>query len=331
MSRDIYHIATDYFKGRITVKDRKYLDEWLDQTPDNKEMFAEFERVWKLTGSLEEKVEVDVDQEWSRFLENRYSATSEPGIAKPLRKLWKTPLFKVAAITIPAVLVMTSLLIFYVKGPKNQEWLTVNSGNYKLEQLLPDGSKVWMNNNSVLSYPKNFKGEQRRVKFKGEGFFIVVKGKGRFTIEAGKSEIQVLGTQFNVRHIVNELFTEVSVKEGKVSFSSLLVKERNVLLLAGNKGLLNNNTNEIEKKENSSANSDGWLTKKLKFDNTPLSQVAKDIERYFSKQVLINNADASSTLSGTFTNPTLEEVLHTINLTLSYNCLVKNDTVIIKK
>ncbi|HEY4785906.1 MAG TPA: FecR domain-containing protein [Bacteroidales bacterium] len=331
MSKDIYHIAADYFKGRITVEDKKFLDEWLNQTPDNREMFAELERVWKLTGSLQEQIEVDVNMEWSRFLENRDNIESSSGFTKSGRKLFRSPLFKIAAITIPAILIVASLFIYNLGNSGNPEWITIHSGNDKTEQTLPDGSEVWMNRNSVLSYPKNFKGGKRRVKFEGEGFFNVVKYKGTFTIGTGTSEIKVLGTQFNVRYYAGEPYTEVSVKEGKVSLSSVAVKERNTVLLAGEKGSLNNRTNDIVKEKNSTENSYGWLTKKLIFSNTSLEQVGKDIERYFNKKVIVTENKVNTTFTGTFTDPQLDEVLHTLNLTLNYSCQIKNDTVIIKK
>lgn len=331
MEKDIYHIASDYFSGRISETDRKYLNNWLEQLPENKQVFAELERVWKLTGSLQANVEPDVDQEWSRFLINKDKGVMIPlPIESKVRSIF-SPLIRIAAIAIPAVLVVGCLLfLFIIKSTSNQEWVAIQSGETAIEQVLPDGSKVWMNRNSSLSYPKEFTGAQRKVKLTGEGFFSVVKGKGTFTIEAGTSEIKVLGTQFNVRNYLTEAATEVMVKEGKVSFASMADKQSNVVLVTGEKGLLNNSTNEIQKSTSSNDNALGWFSHTLTFNNETLSEVANDISRYFNKKAVVRSG-ANITFTGTFTNPQLTEVLRTLNLSLNYSCQLKNDTVFIEK
>ena len=329
MGKDIYQIASDYFCGRISEADREYLNAWLNQSPDNQDVFAELERVWNLTGSLQSNIDADLDLEWSHFLENRQEANTESKLILPKPSLWANPLFKVAAVLIPAILIVGSILFFFLGNGGNQEWVTVRANDSKIEQTLPDGSVVWINENSTLSYPKKFTGKQRKVKLSGEGFFSVVKHKGTFTIEAGTSEIQVLGTQFNVRNYTGEPSTEVMVKEGKVSFASLTNKNSNITLVAGEKGTLNIQTNEIEKETISNTNTLGWLTHQLTFANTPLSQVKKDIERYFRKAVVVTSSTANVSFTGTFTNPQLEEVLHTLSLTINCNYKLKNDTVFI--
>lgn len=79
---------------------------------------------------------------------------------------------------------------------------------------LPDGSKVWVNANSVLTYPSAFS-EERRVKLTGEAFFEVAKSPTPFIVSTGKVDIKALGTQFNVFNYPEEDLT-VSLLEGSV-------------------------------------------------------------------------------------------------------------------
>lgn len=331
MDKDIHHIASDYFSGRISTSDREYLNTWLNQSPDNKAVFAELERVWKLTGSLQTDVEIDVDKEWDRFLKHRNDEGVKTIPLEANERSLFTPLLKIAAIAIPAVLIIGSLLVFFtIRSGNNQDLVALQTGENRQEHVLPDGSKVWMNRNSTLSYPKEFKGAQRKVKLTGEAFFSVVKGKGTFTIDAGASEVKVLGTQFNVRSYAGEAKTEVMVKEGKVSLTAMANKHNGVMLIAGEKGLLNIATDEIQKDNSSSINAFGWVTQSLAFSNSPLHQVADDIARYFNKEVVVKSG-ANATFTGTFAKPQLNEVLHTLNLTLNYSCQLRNDTVFIEK
>ncbi len=327
LDRNIYHIASDYFSGRISKSDRKYLSDWLNQSDDNKRTFAELEKVWKLTGSLQSNLRPDVDSEWLRFVQNREQATlfTEPIERKKI--LWASPMFRVAAVTIPALLVVASLVFFLSKKSDNIEWLTINASDTRVEQILPDGSEVWINKNSSLTYPKHFKGNERMVKLSGEGFFKVEKHKGTFVIEAGSSEIKVLGTQFNVRTSTAEQTTEVLVKEGKVSFASQRNKNMKVILTTGEKGVLS--FNEIKKGPATDTNPFAWMTHKLNFNNTSVTQMGNDIARYFNKTVIINPSLQNISFTGDFTNPQLEDVLRTFSLTISCTYQIKNDTVFI--
>jgi len=327
LDRDIYHITSDYFSGRISKPDLEYLNDWLNQSDDHKHVFAELEKVWKLTGSLQGNVSPDVDSEWSRFLQNREQTNKFAEPIKLYRTLWVNPLFRIAAIAIPVVFVVASLVFFFAQKSDNIEWITINAVNTRLEQILPDGSDVWINKNSSLSYPKEFSGNERRVKLSGEGFFSVVKHKGTFTIEAGASEIKVLGTQFNVRTNLAEQTTEVLVKEGRVSLASLNNKNRNVILTSGEKGMLN--STEINKESATDINPFAWMTHELNFKNASVRLLGNDISKYFSKTVIISPSLQNILFTGTFKNPQLEDVLKTLSLTINCNYQIKNDTIFI--
>jgi transmembrane sensor len=74
---------------------------------------------------------------------------------------------------------------------------TPRNGEYQL--LLPDGTKVWLNAESSLRFPAVFTGSERRVELSGEAYFEVAKNREMpFRVIAGKTEIEVLGTHFNV-------------------------------------------------------------------------------------------------------------------------------------
>ena len=326
VDRDIYHIVSDYFRGRITGPDLEYMNIWLDESPHNKQTFAELERVWKLTGALQSNVNSDIDLEWNRFVKARESVILEP----PTKNTFWTRPMLIAAAFIPAFLVVASLFFIFHKGSNKEEWLTVNTGNNKVQQILPDGTEVWINRNSTLSYPKEFHGKTRTVRLTGEGFFSVVKNKGSFVIEAGASEVKVLGTQFVVRNYASERTTEVLVKEGKVSFSSRNDKNVIVILTSGEKGILDASINEIQKETATDSNQFAWVTQNLTYNNTPISQMGKDVARYFNTTVIVSPSLKNIMFAGTFTNPRLEEVLRTLSVTINCDYKIKNDTVFIE-
>ena len=87
--------------------------------------------------------------------------------------------------------------------------------------MLPDGTKVWLNAASSLTYPVSFTGTERRVSVKGEAYFEVTENKARpFIVDIGSgSSIEVLGTHFNVNSYADEGVVQTTLLEGSIKVS----------------------------------------------------------------------------------------------------------------
>lgn len=96
---------------------------------------------------------------------------------------------------------------------------TPRGGQYQL--TLPDGSKVWLNSESTLSYPVAFVGSQRKVRLSGEGYFEVVTDAAHpFHVETAKGDIEVLGTSFNVSSYPDEKAEMTTLLTGKIKVNT---------------------------------------------------------------------------------------------------------------
>jgi ferric-dicitrate binding protein FerR (iron transport regulator) len=105
---------------------------------------------------------------------------------------------------------------------------------------LPDGSQVYLNRNSSVSYDKNF--NPRNIELEGEAFFSVVSGETPFAVKTNQGEVDVLGTEFNVKAEAEEL--EVDVEEGVVD---LKTKNDNSKLKKGEMAVYNEGKGAIKK------------------------------------------------------------------------------------
>src|SRR5204863_2744841 len=114
---------------------------------------------------------------------------------------------------------------------------TKNTGSIKHELvsadsvrniLLPDGSRIWLNKFSKLTWPENYGEEIRTVSLEGEAYFEVAKNKTKpFVVVSGKIITQVLGTVFNVSQQKNGV-VKVTLSEGSV----LVKKDKNEMVLS---------------------------------------------------------------------------------------------------
>lgn len=104
---------------------------------------------------------------------------------------------------------------------------TPRGGQYQV--TLSDGTRVWLNAASSIRFPVMFAGKERKVEITGEAYFEVAKNKQMpFKVKANSSEIEVLGTHFNVNAYNDEAATRTTLLEGSVkikkdNYSALLV------------------------------------------------------------------------------------------------------------
>jgi len=107
--------------------------------------------------------------------------------------------------------------LLYVQSQQTEitaQNITVPYGG-KTQFTLPDGSAVWLNSGSSFSYPNKFDGE-RIVELTGEAYFNVEKQKEPFKVKTKYGEVEVFGTQFNVKAYENDNHIETTLKSGEV-------------------------------------------------------------------------------------------------------------------
>ncbi len=321
MKEDIYHIASGYFKGTISDSDKVLLTRWLNESEENRVLFGELEKIWKLTGSVVQNVDVDIDAEWQRFSEAKSKLEDEDNVAKN-RKVFAPVVWKIAAAVIPAVIIGS---LFLLLNYKNTGWISVETANNIRTVELPDGSKVWVNKNSSLSYPKQFGSDKRIIKFTGEAFFEVSHSKKPFIVETGKVSVKVLGTRFNLRSFKNESTSELFLKEGKVLFSKADSPEVNITLTRGEAAVLSDSSNTVSKTTAELTNATAWLDHKLSFRNAPLTEISESLERYFNVQIVLPQQLQNCRFSGEFTKPQLYELLDVICLAIDCSYKTENN------
>lgn len=125
---------------------------------------------------------------------------------------------RIAAVLIVPLLIAVSLL--YTKTAHTPEWeeVLVPAGQ-RSELRLADGTLLWLNSGTRVTYPTHFNGRQRKIFVDGEVYAEVMHDKRHpFVISAGDVEVEVLGTKFNMRAYNSDQLVEVALVEGSVRF-----------------------------------------------------------------------------------------------------------------
>lgn len=156
------------------------------------------------------------------------------------------------------------------------ELVVPKCGEYKLR--LSDGSLVILNSGSKLRYPVNFSGDLREVFLCGEACFEVVKNPDKpFVVHTDRTDVQVLGTLFNVSAYSDEENTEVTLVNGRVQVGR---EEEPTVLLPGQQFLLNNQTLEKAIREVDTNVYIAWTNGLFRFDAMPLEQLMLKLSRW---------------------------------------------------
>lgn len=185
---------------------------------------------------------------------------------------------------------------------------TPRGGQYRL--TLPDGTTVWLNAASSITFPASFTGNSRKVKVTGEVYMEVAKNvKMPFMVDIdGKATIEVLGTGFNINSYADEGTIATTLVEGKVrvwpgniTTGSTSEEEQHmaVTLTPGQQALLPNNTTTVNISSNANLEQVlAWKNGIFSFTGKSFQSVMKDVERWYDIQVRYEGAIPTRKLKG---------------------------------
>ena len=201
MEKELLH---KYFRGDTSPQEEKQVMDWAEASAGNYRQYLEERKIWNAllihyTPSAEKA--------------STFSAQNKSFI------LWK--IGSIAASI--ALLISLSWIIFTAnkEEPQSLQAVMVPAGQ-RVQLVLGDGTKVWLNSKSTFTYPTSFGKNIREVELDGEGYFEVTKNeKAPFIVKTRKYDIKVLGTTFNVSAYQNKLSAfETSLLEGAVDVST---------------------------------------------------------------------------------------------------------------
>jgi ferric-dicitrate binding protein FerR (iron transport regulator) len=184
--------------------------------------------------------------------------------------------------------------------------------------VLPDGTDLWLNAESKIKYSIPFTRENRQVELTGEAFLKVVKNENApFIVNAGSASVKVLGTQFNVKAYPEDEQIEVALAEGSVEFTGTTAdgKKAGATLIPNDFLAMNKTTGQVKLQSKNLNKYISWVKNIIIFDETPMPEVAKTLERWYGVKVVVADAEINKyRFTTTFENESLFRVLELLEL-----------------
>ncbi len=176
-----------------------------------------------------------------------------------------------------------------VKRKIEQQTIYVpKSGEYEL--LLSDGTRVYLNSESRLTFPSYFEGETRQVELQGEAYFEVKKGGKPFVILTPELTVEVLGTSFNINAYETNPYVNTTLVEGNVRVH--LAESRKVFQLKPEQNLrLEKSSDEVSVERVNTDIYTAWVKGEFMFRNQPLLEIFAQLERWYDFKIVYENQD----------------------------------------
>lgn len=174
--------------------------------------------------------------------------------------------------------------------------LTIESSSGQIQCIqLSDGSKVWINSNSKISFPQYFGSHKREIQLVGEAYFEVAHMAGApFLVKTDATTTEVLGTHFNVSSYPNTP-KAITLLEGKVKVSDY---SGTVLLEPGQQAYFK--ANKLDKKTIDTTDILAWQEGYFKFDNISIQALIAQIQEWYDVKYVNIKARSDDRFSGTY-------------------------------
>ena len=273
--------------------DKNALDElktWIAASAENQQYFIRQREIWFSAVSREAASVYDKDKAFENF---RNRVESQKEIQSTSRRGFSlSALWRYAAVV--AIIIAVGC-ISYWQGEVNVKDTFADISveaplGSKTKLYLPDGTLVWLNAGSRMTYSQGFGVDNRKVELEGEGYFEVKRNeKIPFFVKTKDLQLQVLGTKFNFRDYPEDHEVVVSLLEGKVGLNNLLREEKEAVLSPAERAVLNKANGLLTVESVTASNASQWTDGYLFFDEELLPDIAKELERSYNVKIHIAN------------------------------------------
>ncbi|MBA4407890.1 MAG: hypothetical protein C0397_00520 [Odoribacter sp.] len=307
---DIDQLIWNDFSGEITSEGKILLDRWVNQSVDNKRYYLEQKKLWSLVARHRMIQQIDGHKAYQKISDQLF-ARKKVGFFIQLQRI--------AAILLLPVLIVSAIYYYSERNHAHQFSTIYNTVETSLGMrsslTLPDGTKIWLNAGSKLSYPILFSDKVREVKLSGEAYFEVKKDKKwPFLVNSGNMNIVVSGTTFNCNAYPENNEIQTVLVEGQVTVineSATALEE----LQPGELAVFRKNSQQITKTKTDLQKYIAWKSGKLMFRDDKMNEVVEKLERWYNVEFEIMDKEISDYVyTATFIDESLDQVLKMLSI-----------------
>lgn len=324
ITNHIDELIGKYLSGEASADERVQVEQWALQHQENQKYLDDLRLIFERTPRVAPQQKFNEDAAWNKVKERLKSGGNVVNLAN--RKSNIKLYYKIAAGV--AILLVAGLTLYRSLDRTVINHLAIKAGTKTVSGVLPDGSNVFLNKNTVLTYGYDTKQEANIVKLQGEAYFKINPRKEKeFIIEVSGIYIRDIGTSFNVKAYPQTHTIEVVVEEGEIMFYSDV--NAGIHVKAKSKGVYNTQTKKfyIEQPEE---NELAYKTREFSFERSSLADVAHDLNTVYDKKLIVPGHLRQCRLTVDFSNEDIDEIANVIAETLGISAIHNDNEILLE-
>ena len=335
MTQDTLH---SYFTGSATEQQRREILSWVEESPANKAEFLEREADFVFDSMPDAEA-------------SQAATTHMLNVISPKRR--KIRILNAVASAAAVFVIGAFIWLLHDNSRLNEQVLSLTAQNEKLIAIpeleqgesilnyrvnpgvkgkitLPDGSEVILNSASTLRTPARYENGKRVVELEGEGYFKVESNPDwpMYVRTSRGVTVKVTGTEFNLSTYSDDAALKLTLVRGRVSLldekndTEIAVREKEEVVIGNRRQLETPTRKPADIKVNTS-----WKDGYLVFDNTPIREVIKKMERWYGIDITVADARVmNNTFTASFRSESLQQVLTLLDITCGIKSKIKSPT-----
>ena len=296
-------LLNKYFDGIASSSDQKELLEWVRGEKGLSE-FQEAKQKW-VNETQKSPMNLGVAYKWSKL----QAKLNQQSLIERMQKRYT--LLKYAAVALLLISLSTSYFLINKSDIPRITTASITTDNGQVSKLaLPDGSEVWINSDSELTYNNQFGINNRDLQLKGEAFFKVAKNKDLpFQVKSSELTITALGTEFCVSNYKETGKIEVILEEGAVKINSAYDDDLELHLAQSEKASYNVNSKWIQKERVNCKHYTSWRNGIIHFNQSTMEEMVFRLEKRYNQKFKLDDDVRNLHFNLTISNEDLSDVL----------------------
>lgn len=308
-----------YFSDDATPEERLAVNEWIEESVENQRMAERIYYIKYAGDTVHAMRSIDVHADLAKVWKK---------IRNRSARLWIVWMQRAAAV---ACLFLIPAFIYVLARDKHHHLsgaaMYVPEGSIS-SAVLPDGSKVWLNAGSRLSYNQGYGISNRKIQLSGEGLFEVsANARLPFEVDVNDMTVRARGTQFNVKAYPDDHTVRATLTEGVVEIIS--PGKEKIVLHPGQMAVYDRSSRQLSMEPVVKTElHTSWKDRRWLIEGTTLGELAPILQRRYAVKVVFDNeALKAYKFRGEIPKLTAEQMAKTLQLTAPMNYRISNDTV----
>jgi len=323
-------ILIRYIEGLLSEEESLEIENWYAASEENAKILEQLYFIVQVERAADIKNKANPEQAFTIFRQHIKRKERKKILHKNLHVFQRIA----AVLFIPLLLFSGYILLREKVGSIQDITVSANAGMVSSFHL-PDGSKVWLNSGSSLTYPSQFSRSTRDVYLTGQGYFDIEKNDHQpFVVSTTDGyAVRVHGTEFNVVAYEDENTIETTLVTGSVELN---IGEINQFIKPDQKAIFNKETQQLRVQDIDPILETSWKDGRLIFQEHPMDEVLRTLGRYYNVRFVIEDEDVmNSFLRARFEHDQLPQVMDYLQLAIGIKYriqkpLIRNNEIVEK-